>query len=144
MIYCGYQGVGKSTYCRNNPDTTVDLDSSNFKKVIGWEKEYIKMAEHFSNLGKQVFISAHKIVIEELIGQNIPFEVLIPAMDKLAWKSRLEFRYFKNPTIPNAKAIHDFTINYDKDMEYYNSLISQGIIVKKVFATIVTNITEIL
>lgn len=144
MIYCGYQGVGKSTYCRNNPSITVDLDSSNFKKVVGWEKEYIRMAKHFSDLGKQVFISAHQVVIEELAAQNIPFEVLIPAMDKLAWKSRLEFRYFKNPTIPNAKAIHDFTINYDKDMEYYHSLVSRGITVKKVVATVVTDIAEIL
>lgn len=142
MIYCGYQGVGKSTYCRNNPSTTVDLDSSNFKKLEGWEKEYIAVAKHFSDLGKKVFISAHRVVIEELIAQGIEFQVLVPAMDKMAWKSRLEFRYFKNPTVPNIKAIHDFVLYYDSDMQYYNTLVNRGIIVKRITATIVTDITE--
>ena len=73
MLICGYQGVGKSTYCRNNPETTVDLDSSNFKKTDNWEENYIKTALGFVGNDKNVFISAHKVVIEYLIANNIPF-----------------------------------------------------------------------
>ena len=78
MIICGYQGVGKSTYCRNNPTTTIDLDSSNFKKVEHWEENYIKTALSFSKDDKNVFISAHRNVIEYLISNEIPFKVLVP------------------------------------------------------------------
>lgn len=85
MIYCGYQGCGKSTYCRNNPNTTVDLDSSMFVKNPGWEVKYVNTALAFSDLGKKVFISAHKIVIEYLVQNNIPFELFIPAQDPIDW-----------------------------------------------------------
>ena len=44
MIYCGYQGCGKSTYCRTH-NNTVDLDSSFFKKVDKWEENYINIAK---------------------------------------------------------------------------------------------------
>lgn len=40
MIYCGYQGCGKSTYCRENPQTTMDLDSSMFTKKRGGKRIY--------------------------------------------------------------------------------------------------------
>ena len=122
MIYCGYQGCGKSTYCRNHPDTTIDLDSSSFKKVEGWEKEYVAIAIAFSKLGKKVFISAHKVVIEYLILRGIKFELLIPEQNPEAWRNRLEFRYNLNPTQGNLNAVWDFDKNYERDMEFYESL----------------------
>ena len=81
MIYCGYQGCGKSTYCRTHKNT-VDLDSSAFKKTENWEKNYVDLAKKLSDNNK-VFISAHKKVIEYLINNNIEFELIIPQMDKL-------------------------------------------------------------
>lgn len=122
MIYCGYQGCGKSTYCRNNPNTTVDLDSSMFVKNPGWEVKYVNTALAFSDLGKKVFISAHKIVIEYLVQNNIPFELLIPAQDPKAWRNRLAFRYNLNPTQGNLNAIYDFNKNYEIDMAFYATL----------------------
>lgn len=122
MIICGYQGCGKSTYCKNNPDTTVDLDSSGFVKKTGWEIEYVQTALAYSNTGKKVFISAHKIVIKYLKAQNIPFSLLIPAQNPKAWRNRLEFRYNLNPTRGNLNAIFDFDKNYETDMAYYATL----------------------
>lgn len=122
MIYCGYQGCGKSTYCNAHPDTTIDLDSSMFVKLPGWEKGYVCIAAHLSNLGKNVFISAHKVVIEYLIANSIQFELLIPAQNPKAWRNRLEFRYNISPTQGNLNALLDFDKNFENDMAFYSTL----------------------
>ena len=139
MIYCGYQGCGKSTYCRNHADTTVDLDSSLFIKREGWEESYVAIAKQLSDLGKNVFISAHQIVIAYLLEMNIDFELLIPEQNPKAWRSRLEFRYNLNPTQANMNAILDFDEHYEIDMEFY-----AGLRVPKhyISARIVTNIGD--
>lgn len=121
-IYCGYQGCGKTTYCKNNPDSTIDLDSSYFVKREGWEVIYVNIAVAFSNLGKNVFISAHKQVIEYLIANKIPFELLIPAQNPKAWRNRLEFRYNVNPIQANLNALLDFDKNFETDMAFYETL----------------------
>lgn len=122
MIYCGYQGCGKSTYCKNNPTTTVDLDSSFFNKYEGWENNYINIANLLSQSGKIVFISAHQIVINKLIALNIEFELFIPSQNAKAWRNRLEFRYNTNPTQANMNALLDFDKNYENDMKFYATL----------------------
>lgn len=122
MIYCGYQGCGKSTYCRSHKETTVDLDSSMFIKKTGWEINYVAIAEMLSTAGKQVFISAHKEVINYLTENNISFELLIPAQNAKAWRSRLEFRYNINPIQANMNAILDFDRNFEKDMTFYETV----------------------
>lgn len=139
MIYCGYQGCGKSTYCRNHADTTVDLDSSMFVKREGWEENYVALAKQLSDLGKNVFISAHQVVIAYLLELNIDFELLIPEQNPKAWRSRLEFRYNLNPIQANMNAILDFDKNYETDMEFY-----AGLRVPKhyISAHIVTNIGD--
>lgn len=122
MIYCGYQGCGKSTYCRNHKDSTVDLDSSMFIKKEKWEVDYVSIAKMLSDAGKNVFISAHKEVINYLTEEEILFELLIPAQDAKAWRSRLEFRYNINPIQANMNAILDFDKNFEKDMAFYATL----------------------
>lgn len=122
MIYCGYQGCGKSTYCRNNPNTAVDLDSSNFVKKDKWEHFYIALAHSLSLAGYNVFISAHQTVINQLIKQNIKFELFIPEQNKGAWRNRLEFRYNANPIQANMNALLDFDKNFEKDMAFYEAL----------------------
>ena len=142
MIYCGYQGCGKSTYCKKHPTTTIDLDSSSFCKIDGWEENYIKTALGYGD--KQVFISAHKVVLEYLYNNNIPFTLLAPKMNRDAWRARLEFRYFKNPTQANLKAIMDFVANFDDDMALYREYGRKGVDVKWITATVVTDIGEAL
>ena len=139
MIYCGYQGCGKSTYCRNHADVTVDLDSSMFKKHEGWEANYIAIAKQFSDFGKKVFISAHRVVIQYLLDNGIDFELLLPEQNERAWRSRLEFRYNINPTQGNMNAILDFDKNYEKDMAFYESL---DCVKHYVSAHVVTNIGD--
>ena len=139
MIYYGYQGCGKSTYCRNHPDTTVDLDSSYFNKYDGWEINYINIANLLSESGKNVFISAHKVVINKLLNLGIQFELLIPSQNEKAWRSRLEFQHNTNPSQANMNAILDFDKNYQSDMAFYQSINCKK---HHVSATIVTNIEE--
>ena len=141
MIYCGYQGSGKTTYCRNNPTTTYDLDSSTFVKDEGWEQEYVQMAMELSER-KDVFISAHKIVIEHCIKKKIEFAILAPSMNKDSWRARLTFRYNKKPTLANLKALIDFEQNFDNDINYYKSLENQGVKVHWIEATVITNLSE--
>lgn len=139
MIICGYQGCGKTTYCNNNPETTVDLDSSLFVKREGWEKEYVKIARAFSDLGKKVFISAHRQVIEYLVANGIYFELLIPAQNPKAWRNRLEFRYNVHPVQGNLNALLDFDKNFDTDMTFYTSL---DCVKHEISAKVVTNIGD--
>jgi len=143
-IICGYQGSGKSTYCKVHPTTTIDLDSSAWVKESNWEKNYIDMALTFSNMHKKVFVSAHKQVIEYMIQTKIDFQVLAPTENKNAWRSRLEFRYYQNPILPNLKAIKDFEQNYDNDMKYYKDLENRGVKVLWVQAKVITNIEDLL
>lgn len=139
MIYCGYQGCGKSTYCKAHPDTAVDLDSSMFVKREGWEMNYVAIAAALSNLGKKVFISAHQLVINYLLSTGIEFELLIPAQDAKAWRNRLEFRYRINPTQCNLNALLDFDKNFETDMAFYDTL---SCVKHHISAEIITNIDD--
>lgn len=141
MIYCGYQGCGKSTYCKVHPDTTIDLDSSNFPKVDRWEYNYIAVAHELElTTNKAVFISAHQCVINALRDLHIPFEVFVPAHDKEAWRHRLAFRYNNAPHQCNFNALADFEKNFEKDMAFYLTLPAE--IVHYVSAKVVTNMED--
>lgn len=144
MIICGYQGVGKSTYCRNHVDSAIDLDSSNFKKGKDWQKDYVKQAVQLASTGKDVFISAHEVVVNEVLSYGKDFILLIPSMKEGVWRSRLEFRYMKDPSLPNLKAIHDFTLHFHDDMAFYSKVEKENKIchVRRVIAKIITNIEE--
>lgn len=141
MIYCGYSGCGKTTYCLAHPDTAIDLDSTHWEKVEGWEKEYINHALSLSK-DKDVFISAHYAVIEYCRAQNIPFTIIAPACDRQEWQSRLEFRFYGCRTLSNWKALADFEMNFERDIEYYNRLQAEGIPVKWITAKVITNIGD--
>lgn len=120
MIYCGYSGVGKTTYCKKVDG--IDLDSSNYFKRKGWEVGYCNDAVKKSADGKDVFISAHQEVIQYLTKNNIDFVLIIPDGNKNEWLSRLYFRYYQNQTDGNRNAIWDCAKNFDEDMAYYNTL----------------------
>lgn len=138
MIYCGYQGCGKTTYCKANPSTAIDLDSSTFEKHDGWEYEYIQKAQDLEKeTGKNIFISAHQCVINALRKLRISFEVFIPAYDKEAWRNRLAFRYNTAPHQGNFNALADFDKHFDADMEFYATL--PPAMVHKVSATVITD-----
>lgn len=139
MIICGYQGCGKTTYCKNHIDS-IDLDSSNFVKNMGWQKQYIRIAMSLSLAGYKVFISAHQEVVKYLQENNIDFALLIPSQNKEAWRSRLEFRYQINPTQANQNALLDFEKNFDRDMDFYSKVNCTALY--RISAKVVTNIDE--
>lgn len=143
MIICGYQGCGKTSFCKANPDTTVDLDSSLFVKRDGWQYDYLKIAIALSKTGKKVFISAHQVVIEALMEQRQSFHLLTPAINPKAWRSRLEFRYHLNPTDGNFNALQDFDKNYEKDMAFYSSIENSLLCTRiEISAKVVTDLSK--
>ena len=93
-----------------------------FLKKDKWEVDYVSIAKMLSDAGKNVFISAHKEVINYLTEESILFELLIPAQDPKAWRNRLEFRYNINPIQANMNAILDFDKNFETDMAFYATL----------------------
>ena len=139
MIICSYQGCGKTTYCKNHVDS-IDLDSSNFVKGMGWEKQYIRVATSLSLAGYKVFISAHREVIEYLQERSVDFALLIPAYNKEAWRHRLQFRYQANPTQANKNALLDFEKNFDRDMDFYSRV--DCIALHEISAKVITNIDD--
>ena len=132
MIYCGYQGVGKTSYCKSHPDC-IDLDSSIFVKDDGWEKDYVKHAIMLSDDGnKNVFISAHKEVIKELQKINRDFVLIIPDEPASVWKLRLKLRYKLTKELYALKALSDFKKNFKKDMKFYREIHCRKILVKAI------------
>ena len=69
MIIIGYQGIGKSTICKNNPKY-IDFESSALKvdgcRLHNWQIPYCQMAIWLSQQGYVVFTSSHKEVREIL------------------------------------------------------------------------------
>ena len=63
-------------------------------------------------------------------------------MEENAWRARLEFRYFKNPTEANMKAVYDFLNNFERDLKYYRKLEKEGVNVRWITATVVTDIGD--
>jgi hypothetical protein len=66
MIISGYQGCGKSTYCKKHPKDAVDFESSGFdKSKTDWFVDYAKQAVELDDKyggNKIIFISSHQCV----------------------------------------------------------------------------------
>lgn len=105
MIIIGYQGVGKSTYCRSHEDS-IDLESSNFwfydketkqkSRWHNWAEIYANIAVDLSKQGNYVFTSCHQVVRDELAKKdyNEHIVILIPSLElKDKWIKKLEKRY---------------------------------------------------
>ena len=69
MIFCGYQGVGKSSIC-NIENGSIDFESSNFFvneiRPNTWVDIYINQAIDLNNQGYDVFLSTHKALRNRL------------------------------------------------------------------------------
>ena len=141
MIYCAYSGCGKTTYCKKHPDKSFDLDSSSFKKEENWEVTYVNIARTLSESGKNVFISAHQVVINYLIENKIKFELILPSHNKEIWSKRLGLRWEMTRTQGNWNAFVDCNENFERDMEFYESC---DCVKHYIEAHIITNIEEVL
>lgn len=132
MIYVGYQGIGKSTLAKSDV-AFIDLESGNFwipkteadytddepelVRSDDWYKYYINIAKHLSEQGKNVFISSHKVVREELNKRNIEFGVICPSpLIKEEWIERLETRFNATHLEKDFKAWQNAVQMFDENI----------------------------
>ena len=127
MIFCGYQGVGKSSIC-NRENGYIDFESSNFfvneMRPNMWVDIYINQALSLNEQGYDVFLSTHKLLRNRLNELNIDFTVITPSIDlKEQWIERLAKRYKYNPSIKNMKALKNAEECYEENV---NDLCSES------------------
>jgi len=87
-----FPGVGKTTYHINNPNTTLDSDSSGFSWIVNEGGEKVRNSEfpqnyinHIKeNIGKYkyIFVSSHKEVRDALLDDCIFFYLVYPGSDR--------------------------------------------------------------
>ena len=121
MIFCGYQGVGKSSIC-NRENGYIDFESSNFfvneMRPNMWIDIYINQALSLNEQGYDVFLSTHKALRNRLNELNIDFTVITPSIDlKEKWIERLSNRYHNNPSVKNMKALNNAEVCYEENVK---------------------------
>jgi len=87
-IISAFPGVGKTTYHKNNSDTTLDSDSSGFSWVIDehgnktrnphFPQNYIDHIKQNIGKYKYIFVSSHKEVRDALLDNCIFFYLVYP------------------------------------------------------------------
>lgn len=87
-IVSAFPGVGKTTYHKNNPETTLDSDSSGFSWVIdehgnktrnpSFPQNYINHIKENIGKYKYIFVSSHKEVRDALLDNCIFFYLVYP------------------------------------------------------------------
>ena len=102
MIIIGYQGIGKSTVCKDNP-RYIDFESSALKlfgrRPPNWELPYCQMAVWLSKQGYVVFTSSHKEVRKLLTKSEEYCIAIVPSLElEEEWLERLKTRYEKSDT----------------------------------------------
>lgn len=127
-IISAFPGTGKTFYHRNNPNTTLDSDSSNFSWIVRegekrrnpeFPKNYI---EHIkNNIGKYefIFVSSHKEVRDILLENNIFFYLAYPDKNR---KNEFIKRFRGRGSDENfVKLISDNWENWIKECDYCNA-----------------------
>jgi hypothetical protein len=87
-IVSAFPGMGKTTYHKNNPDTTLDSDSSGFSWVVdehgnktrnpSFPKNYINHIKENIGKYKYIFVSSHKEVRNALLDNCLYFYLVYP------------------------------------------------------------------
>lgn len=130
MIIIGYQGVGKSTYTRNN-DNTIDLESSNFwfkdddgkrKRYFNWGEIYANIAIDLHSQNNIVFTSSHAVVTDQFKNRKDlnpnDVAILIPSINlKDEWIKKLEIRYNESGLNKDYKAWKNAECGYEANIE---------------------------
>jgi hypothetical protein len=86
-VISAFPGTGKTFFHKNNQETTLDSDSSEFswiKKGVRNPKFPDNYIEHIKkNLGKYeyIFVSSHKEVRDALVKEGIHFWLLYPSKE---------------------------------------------------------------
>ena len=119
-IIVGYQGIGKSTVASERIDY-IDLESGNFwidgKRSEDWYKIYCSIAEHLCRQGKNVFVSSHFVVREQLRSSDCKVVVAYPSLIlKDEWIQRLSDRYAASNLEKDFKAWKNAEEKYDENI----------------------------
>lgn len=120
MIVIGYPGVGKSTLARKC-SRCVDLESSAFFvegiRPDDWYVYYCSVAEDLSRQGKTVFVSSHKLVMDQLLESKENIIMIIPHFDlKDEWIEKLYDRYMMSFSEKDKKAFERARDHIDEDI----------------------------
>lgn len=121
MIIIGYQGIGKSTLA-NKDISYIDLESGNFwingKRYEDWYIPYCNIAEHLSKQNKNVFISSHEVVREQLKNSKEKVVVVYPSIElKEQWINKLEERYNNTSLEKDYKALMNAKDRYEENIK---------------------------
>ena len=125
MIVIGYQGIGKTTICKDNP-RYIDFESSalkvNGERPADWFIPYCQMAIALSKQGYVVFTSSHKEVREylkdcgEYCVSIVPVENLRKEwLEKLRQRARASGLQKDEVAYLNAQERYEENINEIKD-----------------------------
>lgn len=129
LIICGYQGVGKSTLCRNGESVTdhpevrcIDLESGNFwydgKRPYDWFRYYANFAKHLAAQGYIVFTASHRVFRDWMCEQGIGFMTLSPSVGlKDEWIAKLEARYNTTQLEKDYKALMNAKEMYEENVK---------------------------
>lgn len=122
MIIIGYQGIGKSTLCKDTTKKYIDLESGNFwvngHRHDDWYKIYANIAEHLSSQGCVVFTSSHEVVRNALRESSEPVYIVHPSLNlKDIWISKLKNRYEFTKLDKDYKAWKNAESGYDEQIQ---------------------------
>ena len=123
MIIVGFPGIGKS-WLASMSMMTIDLESSMMsvdgKRPDEWVKIYVNIAIDLSKQGKNVFVSSHKAVRDELEMRDEEALYIYPSLSlKDEWIAMLKRRYERTKLEKDLKALNYMGEHYEeavKDM----------------------------
>lgn len=121
MIIIGYQGIGKSTICKDNP-RYIDFESSALKmfgrRPPNWELPYCQMAICLSKQGYVVFTSSHKEVREMFKGYDEYCIAIVPTLElKNEWCIKLKRRYEESGLEKDKLALLNANERYEDNIK---------------------------
>lgn len=134
MIIIGYQGVGKSTIA--GKFNCIDLESSNFfigdKRPDNWFVPYCQIAEHLSQQGYIVLVSAHNVVRQRLKKYSKEkIYAVIPSISlKDDWIKKLKNRYDTTKSEKDMKAYLNAKDSYEYNLSEIRNDCSNTYIIK--------------
>ena len=133
MIIIGYQGIGKSTICKNNPKY-IDFESSVLKvdgcRLHNWQIPYCQMAIWLSQQGYVVFTSSHKEVREILKDCCEYCVAIIPSKElKKQWIEKLFDRYKKSGLEKDRNAYLNAVDRYEENLAEIEEDIAETVLI---------------
>ena len=118
MIIVGFPGIGKS-WLASMSMMTIDLESSMMsvdgKRPDEWAKIYVNIAIDLSKQGKDVFVSSHKAVRDELEIREEEALYIYPSLSlKDEWIAMLKRRYERTKLEKDLRALNYMGEHYEE------------------------------